>query len=137
MHTTVKIHAYTDVLAHRIPYGRHIRQHRIDLGVAVDELQLLAGIHLHRTETPRHRVSRRVGGIRRTIATNPGIHTDALAHPATEQLADRHAERLALDVPQRLIDAGNGTHEDRPAAIEAAAIHDRPEVFDVARVLAD
>jgi hypothetical protein len=50
---------------------------------------------------------------------------------------DRLAERLALDVPQCLVDARDRAHVDGAAAIEAAAIHDVPVVLDQERVLAD
>ncbi len=50
---------------------------------------------------------------------------------------DRLAERLALDVPERLVDARDRAHVDRTTAIEAAAIHDVPVVFDQEGVLAD
>ncbi|MCY1300582.1 hypothetical protein D9M70_501540 [compost metagenome] len=50
---------------------------------------------------------------------------------------NRLAIGLALDVPERLVDAGKCRHMDRPAAIEAAAIHDLPMVFDQQRILAD
>ena len=134
MHAAVKIHTNADISAHRIPYGSHVRQHRIDLGVAVDELQLLAGVHLHCAEAPLHRSARGVGGIRRAITANPGVHPDTLAHPTTEQVADRDTQCLALDVPQRLIDTGNGAHQNGAAPVEAATVHHRPEVFDVARI---
>ena len=50
---------------------------------------------------------------------------------------DGHAQRLALDVPQRLVDAGERAHQHRPAAIEAAAVEHLPVVLDPERVLAD
>jgi hypothetical protein len=50
---------------------------------------------------------------------------------------DRLAERLALDVPQRLVDARDGAHVDGATAIEAAAIHDGPVVLDQEGILAD
>jgi hypothetical protein len=36
-----------------------------------------------------------------------------------------------------LVDAGDGTHQHRATAIETTAIHDVPQVFDVARIFAD
>src|SRR5690606_7119893 len=88
-------------------------------------------------EPARHGIPRRIGGIRRAITADPGIHANALAHPSAKQLADRSTQRLALDVPKRLIDAGDGTHVQGTAAVEAAAVHDRPEVFDVSRITTD
>jgi hypothetical protein len=42
---------------------------------------------------------------------------------------------LAGDVPQRLVDAGDGAHQDRPAPVEAGPAHDLPVVLDLAGVL--
>ena len=44
---------------------------------------------------------------------------------------------LAGDVPQRLVDAGDGAGEHRPAAVEAALGQHLPVVLDAQRVLAD
>ena len=49
----------------------------------------------------------------------------------------RLAQRLALDVPQRLIDPGQRAHMYRAAAVEAAAIQHRPMIFDRRGVFAD
>ena len=43
-----------------------------------------------------------------------GIQRDGLADRSAEQLVDRHAERLAFDVPQRDVDAAD--HRRRRAA---------------------
>src|SRR6218665_3196601 len=58
-------------------------------------------------------------------------------HQAAEQLVYRDAERLALDVPQGLIDAGDGAHEDRSATVKARTLHHLPAVIDACRVLPD
>ena len=42
----------------------------------------------------------------RRAAVRP-VQPDPIAHRAAEQLVDRHAERLGLDVPQRQLDAGD------------------------------
>ena len=46
--------------------------------------------------------------IRRPVATDPAVHLHAVAHQTTEQFIHGRAQYLALDVPQRLIDAGDG-----------------------------
>src|SRR5699024_2210207 len=56
-------------------------------------------------------------------------------HRATEQLVHRRIERLALQVPQGVVDTGDGGAEHRPAAVEAGAGHLLPEVLDPGRVL--
>ena len=55
-----------------------------------------------------------------------------------EQLADRLAGRLALDVPERDVDAADRVDGDPAAAdVVDAAVHLVPEPFDVVRVLAE
>ncbi len=56
---------------------------------------------------------------------------------AAEQLPDRHAERLALDVVQRDVDCGDGGGEDAPALEILAAVHLLPQRADIGRVAAD
>ena len=62
-------------------------------------------------------------------------------HPVTasaaEQLIDRHAGALALDVPQRHVDCGNCRHRHRPAAPVSAAIQVLPDILDGARIAPD
>src|SRR6185437_9393029 len=78
-----------------------------------------------------------VNDLRRTVASDPAIRFQAVAHEPTEQLVHRHAERFALDVPERLVDAGDGAHEHRTAAVERAAIHGLPMIIDPCGVLAN
>src|SRR5699024_6393193 len=80
------------------------------------------------------RGSRSIAG---AVSADPRIRADTIPHLPTEQLIHRLAERLALDVPQCLIDARDRTHENGATAVEATAVHDRPQVLDVRRILAD
>ncbi len=50
---------------------------------------------------------------------------------------DRHAQIAPLEVPQGLVDTGDGAHQDRPAAVETGAIQGLPEMLDAMRILAD
>ena len=68
-----------------------------------------------------------------------GIETDLIAELAAEQLVDRHAQRLAHDVMQSVIDAGEGEDQRRVAR---AAITPSPaqlliDEVDVEWVFAD
>ena len=72
----------------------------------------------------------------RPVAAEPRVGADLCAQGAAQQVGDRSLVVLALDVPERLIDARDGAHEDRPSAIEAAAVKAGPEALDVARILA-
>src|ERR1700734_2416807 len=65
------------------------------------------------------------------------VDTHAIARGAAQQLIDGNSERLALDVPQRLIDAAQGAREDWTAAIEGMTVDGLPMVSDAARILAD
>ena len=60
-----------------------------------------------------------------------------VARAAAEQLVDRHAERLALDVPQRGVDRGDRRHRHRPAPPVGALVEVLPDVLDAARVAPD
>ncbi len=58
----------------------------------------------------------------------------ALGH---SQFMHRHAQHLALDVPQRLINAGDGAHQDGASAVEATAVHHHSQVVDARWARAD
>ena len=67
------------------------------------------------------------------------IDAHAVADLAAEQVPHRRAERLALDVPQRHVDAGHGAAADRAehAVAHDGGLHLLPELLDMGRVLAD
>jgi len=52
-------------------------------------------------------------------------------------LPDRGIEHFAFDIPQRLINTGDGAHQNRPPAVEARAVHHLPQVVDARRILAN
>ena len=133
----MEIDADTDMRPHRLAHRRDIGQRTVELLVRIDELQFLGAIHLHRGEAARDAVLRRLRDLARPVAADPGIDADAVAALAAEQLMHRHTQRLALDVPQRLVDAGERAHVHAAAAIEPAAIQHRPVILDLVRVLAD
>ena len=70
-------------------------------------------------------------------ARGVGVQRRRLAALAAEQLVDGHARPLALDVPQRLVDAGQRVVQHRPAAPVGADVGRLIDVFDVVRVAAD
>ena len=65
------------------------------------------------------------------------VDHDALAGRTAEELVDRHAGGLALDVPQRDVDGGDRRHGHRSAAPVGALVEVLPGVLDPARVAAD
>ena len=77
------------------------------------------------------------GDIVRSVAPNPRIDADRMAHRTTHQLIDGDAIALAFDIPQGLVDAGNGTHCQGAAPIEATAVEHLPDVFDIVGVTAN
>ena len=68
-----------------------------------------------------------------------GIGADMFAALTTEELIDRDAERLALDVPQRLLDRAHSGKDDRATALgpEGVIIHIAPQLFDAERIFAE
>src|SRR5699024_8517252 len=50
---------------------------------------------------------------------------------------DRRTVILALDVPEGLVDAGDGTHEYRSAAVKSGSVEFVPDAFDLKRIPAD
>jgi len=57
-----------------------------------------------------------------------------VAHPAAEQFVDRHAEVLALDVPERLLDAADRRHPLDADLPEMLAVGHLIEVLDPKRI---
>jgi hypothetical protein len=51
------------------------------------------------------------------------IHPHAIARGAAKQFVHRNAERLPLDIPERLIDSAERARQDRAAAIKRVAVN--------------
>ena len=84
------------------------------------------GVELQALGPEAHGAAGRVGESLRAhagLVPAVGVQLDAVPRPAAEKLVDRDPERLALDVPQRRLDAADGAGEHRAAGIEGAAIH--------------
>src|SRR5690606_19881118 len=110
---------------------------RVDRARAVDQPELLGAVELEGVEALRAMRLHLRDDVGRAVAADPAVGLHPLAHQAAEQLVDRHAQGLALDVPQRLVDAGDRAHQDRAAAVEAAAVQHLPQVVDARRIAAD
>ena len=82
---------------------------------------------------PREQFARALGRLRVTV------DADMVAEAAAEQVPDRLAERLALDVPEGHLDPGHRAAADGPehAVAHRGDEHPVPEPVDVARLLAD
>ena len=110
---------------------------RIDRCRRVDSAEFGGGVHLQCREPGVHLLARGLGDARRAVAADPLIDTDSVADRAAEQFVHRRVERFTSDIPQCLVDTRDCTHQDRPAAVEAAAIQSLPVIFDRHRVLTE
>ena len=70
---------------------------------------------------------------RRVVAVGVAVDHHPVAARAAEQLVDRQAGRLALDVPQRGVDGGDRGHRHRPAPPVGAVVEVLPGVLDARR----
>ena len=66
-----------------------------------------------------------------------GVDRHPVAHLAAQQPPDRQAERLAEDIPQRHLDAGDGAHADGAEPPEAVLGQGAIGLLDVAGVEPD
>ena len=133
----MKVHRDAEFRPHRLAQRADPFQHRIDLGVAVDPGHFLGRQHLDGGEAPRGHLFGTGHDIVRPVAADPGIDAHLAAHRTTQQRMHRLAQYLALDVPQRLVDARQRAHVKGAATVEAAAIQHGPVIFDGGRVFAD
>ena len=69
-------------------------------------------------------------------AAGVGIGHQMPARRAAQQLIERHAGGLGLDVPQRHVDGGNRRHGHRSASPIGPAIEILPDLLDPARISA-
>ena len=117
--------------------ARDPRDHRIQLGVAVEKGELLGRQHLDGGEALGRDLLGALDDRLGPVAADPAIDPHLLAHRPAQQRMHRLVQHLALDVPQRLVDARQRAHMNGAAAIKAAAIQHRPMILDRRRVFAD
>jgi hypothetical protein len=70
-------------------------------------------------------------------AVGMAVDHHVLAAGAAQQLVQRHAGGLGLQVPQRGVHRGDGAHGHRPAPPVGAAVQVVPDVLDLVRVAPD
>src|SRR6185295_20325443 len=73
---------------------------------------------------------------RRTRAAR-GVALAVVTRRSAEQLVHRHAERLALDVPEREVERAERVRLLAARRVEPRDVHFLPDRFGVERVLAD
>ena len=96
-----------------------------------------AGLDPHRPETGCGRLVDPVDGFFRVTARDVGVHHDPVPALSPDQVVDRRAQDLSLDVPEGGIDGRNGGHVHSAAFPVGAFVEIMPDVFDVRRVPAD
>ena len=137
VHPTVEVDGNAKIFAADLTDGRHPLQHRIDLIVGVDHLQFLGCIHLNGPEALVHFLLGGSSHVTGAIPADPRIYLHAIPALTPHELVDRHAKHLAFDIPQGLIDAGNGAHQHTAAPIKACPVEHRPKPLNVGGILAD
>ncbi|NJN84302.1 MAG: hypothetical protein HC802_19840, partial [Caldilineaceae bacterium] len=71
------------------------------------------------------------------VAADVGVDLDAVAQRTAQQLVDGHAQRLAGQIPECLVDARDRAGQDWAAAVKRVFVVCLPVVDDAGRVLAD
>ncbi len=123
--------------AGEVDVGRLARDHDVGLErveaarhhFPAERGDVVVGAQRRRAE---HLPHARAGG----AAVRP-VQRHAIAQRAAEQLVDRHAQRLGLDVPQRQLDAGHGLVRDAAQVLPRGAQHVPVQALDRPRILAD
>src|SRR5437867_3298683 len=104
----MRVDADVEVRADRLAYGANLRRAERDPAPGSDGVLLdVDRAGLDRRETP---LFERQSVLRRLLwrgAATMGIHPDALPTGAAEELVDRLAVSLSLDVPERDLDGGD------------------------------
>ena len=119
------------IVANRLANGLHLREGQF-LRVPVDEYPpVFEGIALQRRQPPFHVVHGVPDRQFRRGAVPAPVGPDAVAHLAAQQFVDRHAQGLALDVPERDLDAADRTHLDDAAAHVEVVVKGLPVPLDL------
>ena len=139
-----------DGRSHRVAHGTHAIEGQVAAGTVGCAAGVVPdavgadreGVELHGRVSGLDDFERGLGIALRAVATLiPGVGVDAQFVPAgaAQQFVDRHAQRLALDVPQRLIDGADAAVDHRSAALapEGLAEEPVPHLLDAKRVCAD
>ena len=100
-------------------------------------MHFLGSIHLDGAVSLRFGLQHVGLDIAGAVAANPAVDTQLIAARAAQQLIHRHTELLALDIPKCLINTRDSAHDFWAAAIETAAVHDLPMIFNIGRVFTD
>ena len=137
VHTAVEVDGDAEILAAAFPDGGHAFQNGVHLVVGVDHLQLFGGVHLDGGKAGILALQSSSAHVVGAVAADPAVHAHVVAAGTAHELVDRGVEELALDIPQGLINAGNGAHQHAAAAVEPGAVQHSGKVLNAHGVLAD
>ena len=129
-----------DLVAHRGAHRREVLRHSCNKGGVLDHTRGTAAGDPGLDGRVALRdlgldVLRRL--LRRGAAGAVGVDPDLIARRSAQELVDRHAVRLACDVPECLLDPGEGAGEDLPASVEGVAVDRLPVVDNTRGILPD
>ena len=135
MYPAMKIHRDIHLHTQRFTNRRDTVHNGFYFIKGVNIMQFLCGVHFNGAIALFKLLHRLVLDVIGAVTTDPTIDLQLIAARAAKHLIYRYLIILSLDIPQCLVNAGDGAHHDRAAAIEAGAIHGLPQVFDFSRVL--
>ena len=137
MDSAVEVDGDAKILAAGFPDGGNTLQNCIDLIVGIHHLQFFGCVHLDGLEAGIHLLLCGLTHIGGTVTADPGIDLHLIPAGSAHQLIDRCVEHLALDVPQRLINAGQCAHQHTAAAVKTGTVDGGPNAFNVSRIGTD
>ncbi len=123
--------------ADRLAHVGHPLYDAVEFGRTGQPAESPARVHLQGRQTAVDLRPCRIRDLGGLVAADPSVDPDPVTHRPTEEGVHRDVQRLAQDVPQGLVQPGDGARQDRSAAIEAALGQHLPVRLDAARVLPD
>src|SRR5665647_2812633 len=134
---SVEVNSHIPVRPEHLASRRDSLEDGVDLANRTERSHRSGRIHLHGGQSDVELRLDRLGNPAWIIAADPSVHPDPVSDRTSEQLMDRDAQRLALDVPQRLVYAGHGAAQDRTAAVETALGEHLPVILNARGIAAD
>src|SRR6056300_1320159 len=92
----------------------------VDLAVAVDDLRFLGQVHLGGFKAIFDGALSAANNVGGSVAAHPGINADTISHLSSQQLVYRRVVKLTLNIPQGLVNTGDGAHVNAAAAVKPA-----------------
>ena len=131
----VEIETKLNLVAEGFTDLRHGIYRAIHRPRVINNAHLFAAVKFEGVETDAAQLANAVDHFRRTVTAHPAVGFDFVAYQATHQLPDRGVQHFAFDIPQCLVDTGDGAHQDWTAAVEARTVHHLPQVVNTRRIL--